>query len=88
MSLHTRRDVLRLAALASAATAPPSFTFAADEPRKKIPIGLELYSVRKELPKDFTGIIEAVGKMGYAGRRVCRLSRLGQEAHRAPQAAR
>jgi sugar phosphate isomerase/epimerase len=33
----------------------------------KIPIGLQLYSVRKECEKDFPGTIAAVGKMGYAG---------------------
>jgi sugar phosphate isomerase/epimerase len=38
-----------------------------DAPRKKIPIALELYSVRNQLPKDFVGTIEAIGKMGYQG---------------------
>jgi sugar phosphate isomerase/epimerase len=32
---------------------------------KKIPIGLELYSVRDELKKDQTATLNAVGKMGY-----------------------
>jgi sugar phosphate isomerase/epimerase len=32
---------------------------------KKIPIGLELYSVRDELKKDRAGTIQAVAKMGY-----------------------
>ena len=32
---------------------------------KKIPIGLELYSVRDELKKDQTGTLQAVAKMGY-----------------------
>src|SRR5437016_1962926 len=64
---HSRRDVLRLAALATAATALPGVSAAAEEPRKKIHIALELYSVRNELPKDFVGVIEAIGKMGYQG---------------------
>jgi sugar phosphate isomerase/epimerase len=33
--------------------------------KKKIPIGLELYSVREELAKDLTGTVRAVAKMGY-----------------------
>jgi sugar phosphate isomerase/epimerase len=32
---------------------------------KKIPIGLELYSVRDELAKDIPGTVRAVAKMGY-----------------------
>jgi sugar phosphate isomerase/epimerase len=61
---HSRRDVLRLAtAAAISAAALPAF--AVDAPKKKIPIALELYSVRNELKTDFTGVIEKVGKMGY-----------------------
>ncbi len=33
----------------------------------KKPVGLELYSVRKEFVKDMAGTIKAVGKMGYEG---------------------
>jgi sugar phosphate isomerase/epimerase len=32
---------------------------------KKIPVGLELYSVRQELQKDDVGTVKAVAKMGY-----------------------
>jgi sugar phosphate isomerase/epimerase len=32
---------------------------------KKIPVGLELYSVRDELKTDLTGTVRAVAKMGY-----------------------
>jgi sugar phosphate isomerase/epimerase len=35
--------------------------------RKKIPLGLQLYSLRKECAKDLEGTIAAVGKMGYKG---------------------
>jgi len=62
----SRRDVIRAAAVSAAALAMPSLTLAQAE-KKKIPIGLELYSVRVELPKDFTGVIEKIGKMGYVG---------------------
>jgi sugar phosphate isomerase/epimerase len=58
--------MLRLAAAAGAAMALPMAGFA-DEPKKKIPIGLELYSVRTLIPKDFPGTIEKIGKMGYQG---------------------
>ncbi|MBM4041192.1 MAG: sugar phosphate isomerase/epimerase [Planctomycetes bacterium] len=37
-----------------------------EEP-KKIPIGLQLFSVRNECGKDFPGTVEAVAKMGYKG---------------------
>jgi sugar phosphate isomerase/epimerase len=72
MSIHpTRRNVLRyVSAATAAALALPSFSRGADEvknARKRIPIALELYSVRNELAKDFTGTIAAVGKMGYEG---------------------
>jgi len=35
--------------------------------RKRIPIALELYSVREECKKDIKGTVRAVGKMGYEG---------------------
>jgi sugar phosphate isomerase/epimerase len=70
----SRRQVLRAAAVAAGAAVLPalpslsSLSLAEGEAqRKKIPIGLELYSLRNELPKDFTGTIDAVGKMGYQG---------------------
>lgn len=34
-------------------------------PAKKIPVGLELYSVRDQLEKDVMGTVRAVAKMGY-----------------------
>jgi sugar phosphate isomerase/epimerase len=34
---------------------------------KKIPIGLQLYSVRNECEKDLVNTVKAVAKMGYAG---------------------
>jgi sugar phosphate isomerase/epimerase len=48
-----------LGAAASAAILPAA--------GKKIPIGLELYSVRDELAKDLFGTVKAVAKMGYEG---------------------
>ena len=64
----SRRTFLRSTAVATAgALAIPALPAWAVEAGKKIPIGLELYSVRAELPKDFTGVIEKIGKMGYQG---------------------
>jgi sugar phosphate isomerase/epimerase len=65
----SRRDLLRLGTAGAAAlwvSGRVSFA-AAEAPKKKIPIALQLYSVRGELGKDFTGVIEKVGKMGYQG---------------------
>jgi sugar phosphate isomerase/epimerase len=61
----SRRDVLRTGALAALSMAMPSVGRSAEV--KKLPIGLELYSVRNELPHDFVGTIETIGKMGYQG---------------------
>src|SRR3954466_11344578 len=47
--------------LATAAAAIPLVSAAG----KKIPVGLELYSVRDELQKDLMGTVRAVAKMGY-----------------------
>ena len=46
---------------ASAAAAPLALRAAG----KKIPVGLELFSVRKALEKDLMGTVRAVAKMGY-----------------------
>jgi sugar phosphate isomerase/epimerase len=46
-----------------AAAAP--FAASAFAQSKKIPIGIELYSVRGELVKDLPGTVRAVAKMGY-----------------------
>jgi len=55
-------NISRRSFLAMAGTAPLVF---GSRPRKSIPIGLELYSVRDELAKDLTGTVRAVAKMGY-----------------------
>jgi sugar phosphate isomerase/epimerase len=51
----TRRTFTAMAAMAPAAVAQV----------KKIPVGLELYSIRDELMKDEIGSVRAVAKMGY-----------------------
>ena len=34
---------------------------------KKLPVGVQLYSVRTDLEKDFYGTLKAIREMGYAG---------------------
>lgn len=52
----SRRSLLALAGAAPLALA-----------KKKIPVGLELYSVRDEMTKDVFATVRAVAKMGYPG---------------------
>ena len=39
----------------------------ASAPKKKIPVGVQLYSVREQATKDLPAVLEAIGKMGYKG---------------------
>jgi len=61
----TRRDILRLggAAAASALLAPVLPAIAASW--KKVPIGTQLWCVRKQLATDIPGTLNALGAMGY-----------------------
>jgi len=66
----SRREFLKqstLAAAAGAAITPASLLAAGAYGGKKIPIGLQLYSVRHECEKDLVGTVTAVAKMGYKG---------------------
>jgi len=56
-----RTSVSRRSFLALAAAAP----LASATQGKRIPVGLELYSVREELKQDLMGTVRAVAKMGY-----------------------
>jgi len=66
---YTRRDVLKLGAGAAAlmATGLEVRTLAAKPAGKKIPLALQLYSVRNDCAKDLAGVLAAVAKMGYVG---------------------
>jgi sugar phosphate isomerase/epimerase len=69
-SALSRRRFLELGAIAAAACVLGGCKSTATAPEaagaaKRIPIGLQLYSVRGECEKDLPGTIEAVGKMGY-----------------------
>jgi sugar phosphate isomerase/epimerase len=58
----TRRSFLQVAAATTAATLVADTAYAKP---KKLPVGLELYSVRDELTKDLMGTVRAVAKLGY-----------------------
>jgi len=65
----SRRNLLKLgvgAAAAWTAGLRPS-TLRAEQAKKKIPIGLQLYSLRTIAGKDVPGTFGAVAKMGYQG---------------------
>jgi sugar phosphate isomerase/epimerase len=64
--LTSRRDFLKRSAAAAAvgAALSPASLFAAAA-KKKIPIGVQLYSVRKDCEKDLPGTLNQVGKIGY-----------------------
>lgn len=60
--MNSRRIFLKQAGLAAgAALLIPSFAF--DKPKHNV--GLQLYSLRGELPKDVKGVIEKVAQAGY-----------------------
>ena len=65
----SRRSFLAISAAIPAAIAAQGAAHAAaaesTEASKRIPIGLELYSVRNELSRDLTNTLKTVAKMGY-----------------------
>jgi sugar phosphate isomerase/epimerase len=61
--MKSRRTFIKQAGLAAAgALLLPSFAFAGGSKRK---VGIQLYSLRKELPTDVKGVIEKIAKAGY-----------------------
>lgn len=64
--LLSKREFLKLGAAGIAAFAVGPATLLADD-AKKIPVGLQLYSVRKECAKDFEGTLAEIAKIGYKG---------------------
>src|SRR5436190_4831499 len=65
----SRRHFLKAVGTTAICTAAISPALLAQEvkKKKKLPIGLQLYSVRNECAKDLYGTVNAVGKMGYKG---------------------
>lgn len=64
--METRDSFSRRSFLAlSAATLPLAYAATARGQRRKVPVGIELYSVRTELMRDLAGTVTAVARMGY-----------------------
>ena len=71
----SRRDFIKTATVGAGAglvgwkgrDALLAATRQAGGPRKKIPVGVQLYSVRDLAAKDLPAVLEAIGKMGYKG---------------------
>lgn len=61
----TRRDLLRLGGVAAASVILSPVVPARAAAWKKIPIGTQLWCVRKQLATDIPGTLKAVGALGY-----------------------
>jgi len=69
---YSRREFIKTAAVGVGAGLAGLNGFAAAAPqaggpRKKIPVGVQLYSVREAASNDLPAVLEAIGKMGYEG---------------------
>src|SRR5262245_66455147 len=64
--MKTDNSIPRRAFLAlSGAVLPLARAATAQGQRKRVPVGLELYSVRNEYMRDLPGTVKAVAKLGY-----------------------
>jgi sugar phosphate isomerase/epimerase len=63
----SRRRFLTAVTATGFSAATITSTVLAQGSSKKVPVGLQLYSVRNECAKDLEGTIAKVGKMGYKG---------------------
>ena len=63
--LRTRRDALRLGGAAAASVVLAPVTRASAAPWKQIPIGTQLWCVRRQLANDVPGTLKAIGALGY-----------------------
>jgi sugar phosphate isomerase/epimerase len=68
----SRRSFLKTAAFGAGAglaggRALAALAAQASAPGKKIPVGVQLYSVRELAGKDLPAVLEAIGRMGYKG---------------------
>ena len=64
MNSTSRRNFLKTSAAAAAAVSLVPRRLSAAPPLR-LPIGLQLYSVREQLPKDFDGTLHQLGALGY-----------------------
>ncbi len=62
-----RREFLATAAVASAGVSALSALVRAEDNKKRIPIAVQLYSVRNAANKDLEGTLKAIKAMGYDG---------------------
>jgi len=62
----SRRNFLKVTAAGAALCAAGCEMFQGGKPAR-VPVGLQLYSVRTECERDLPAVISAVGKMGYEG---------------------
>lgn len=60
----SRRQFVKTSVLAATAAGMSSYAFAA---KKKLPIAVQLYSVRDDCGKDFDAALEKIAKMGFKG---------------------
>lgn len=66
----SRRDFLKAAAVGAGVAGLEGFGALAPQvaaAKKRIPVGVQLYSVREQAAKDLPAVLEAIGKMGYKG---------------------
>lgn len=65
MTSQSRRSFLKYASAAAAYSAVAFKTGTASATPLGLPLGLQLYSVREQLPKDYAGTLDQLGKLGY-----------------------
>src|ERR1035437_323828 len=66
-STVTRREFLGAVGVAGAALGLGAAPLAQAAASKKIPVGLQLYSLREQCKTDLPGMLTAVSKLGYRG---------------------
>jgi sugar phosphate isomerase/epimerase len=65
--MKTRREFVKSMGLACAGLAALRGSAGTVAGTKKIPVGIQLYSFRKQGEKDFAGIIQKAGELGFSG---------------------
>ena len=63
---YSRKEFIKTISLGTAALTLPGFSLFADS-NYKAPIGIQLYSVRKEIEKDFEEPVRKIAEIGYQG---------------------
>ncbi|HEX2868172.1 MAG TPA: TIM barrel protein [Ignavibacteriales bacterium] len=63
---YSRRDFIKLMGVSAAALALPEFDFFMEK-KKPAKIGLQLYTIRREIEKDFSAAIKKAAEIGYSG---------------------